>query len=72
MDKTVFIEKFKDVLQTDNELSFEDYLEDIEEWDSLSKMATIAFIDKEFGQKITFEQINKLETVGDIAKIVGI
>lgn len=72
MDRVSFIEKFKDVLQRDDELSFEMVLEDLDEWDSLSKMATIAFLDKEFNQKITFNQINELSTVEDIAKIAGV
>lgn len=72
MDRVSFIEKFKDVLQRDDELSFEMLLEDLDEWDSLSKMATIAFLDKEFNQKITFNQINELSTVEDIAKIAGV
>lgn len=72
MDKITFIKKFKEVLQRDEELSFEDKLDDLDEWDSLSKMTTIAFMDKEFEKKVTFDEINKLETIGDIAKIIGV
>ena len=50
----------------------ETVLDDLDEWDSLSAMATIAFLDKEFGIKITSADIAEFETIEDIAKKAGI
>ena len=72
MEKLEFLQNLADVLQTDEELTYNTVLEDLEEWDSLSKMAVIAFIDKEFGQKISFNDVKNFVTVEDIAKKAGV
>ncbi len=72
MNREEFLEKFTDVLQTEDNINFDTNLDDIEEWDSLSKMATVAFLDKEFGVKITFDDFKNIKTIKDIAKKAGI
>ena len=51
MNKVDFLEKFVDVLQTEDDIDFDTKLEDIEEWDSLSMISTVAFLDKDFSTK---------------------
>lgn len=72
MNKEEFIEKFTDVLQTEEELKEDTVLEDLDEWDSLSKMATMAFFDKELGIKVSFNEIGEFKTVGDVIQKAGI
>lgn len=72
MNRETFLESIMDVLQTEDEITLETKLEDLEEWDSLSAMATIAFLDKNFGAKVTFSDVQSFVTVGDIAKKAGI
>lgn len=72
MTKEEFLQKLADVLQTDEDLTNDTVLEDLEEWDSLSKMAVIAFLDKEYKTKITFSDIKDFKTVEDIAKKAGL
>ena len=72
MNKEQFLEAFKDVLQRDENLTLDMALEDIDEWDSLSKMATIAFVDKEFGYKLTFADYDEMVTVSDIVNKIGL
>lgn len=72
MEKTEFLEKMQDVLQMEDELTFETVLNDLEEWDSLSMMATTAFLDKNFNLKLTFNDFKNFKTVEDIAKKAGI
>lgn len=72
MTKEEFMAKMQDVLQTDVELNDETVLADLDEWDSLSIMATMAFIDKYFGIKIKLADLRSLSTVGDIAAKVGL
>lgn len=72
MNKNEFLVEFADVLQTEKKLKYDTELNDIEEWDSLSKMATSAFLDKNFGAKVTFADFENIKTVADIAKKAGI
>ena len=46
MNQNEFLEKFIDVLQTDEDIDFDTKLETLEEWDSLSMISTVAFLDK--------------------------
>ena len=72
MRREEFLVEMQDVLQREENLTFEMHLKDIEEWDSLSIMATMAFLDKNFGVKTTFNDYKNMETVEDIAKKAGI
>lgn len=72
MNRTEFLEKMQDVLQMEDELTFDTVLEDLDEWDSLAMMATTAFLDKNFNLKLTFNDFKLFTTVEDIAKKAGI
>ena len=67
MSKEEFIVQMQDVLQTETELTMETVLDELDEWDSLSMMATMAFLDKNFGIKLKIAEIKSLGTIGDIA-----
>ena len=53
MNKEQFLTELQDVLQRDDPVLENDVLADYDEWDSLSKMAIMAFFDKDFGVKIS-------------------
>ncbi len=72
MDRQEFLEQMQDVMQTETELNFDTKLEDLEEWDSLAAMATIAFLDQNFKVRITYKDIPLLKTIEDIAKKAGV
>ena len=72
MTKDEFIVQMQDVLQTDAELTMETVLDDLDEWDSLSMMATMAFLDKNFGIKLKIADIKTFATIGDIAAKAGV
>ena len=72
MNRTEFLEKMQDVLQMEDELTFDTVLEDLDEWDSLAMMAVTAFLDKNFNLKLTFNDFKNFKTVEDIAKKAGI
>lgn len=72
MNKVDFLEKFVDVLQTEDDIDFDTKLEDIEEWDSLSMISTVAFLDKDFSIKVSIEEVKNFKTVGDIAQKAGL
>lgn len=72
MNTNDIIEKFKDILQTDNEITCDTNLNDLEEWDSLSKMAAIAFCDKELNLQLTFKDLEEIKTINDLLKKAGV
>ena len=72
MTREEFLEEMHEVLQTEEELSFESVLETLEDWDSLAVMATMAFLDKKFAVITTMSDYREIKTIEDIAKMVGI
>lgn len=72
MTREEFLIEMQDVLQRDDELTLDMFLVDIEEWDSLSIMATMAFLEKNFGIKTTFTDYRQMKTIEDIAIKSGI
>lgn len=72
MNKEEFLVQMQDVLQTETELTMETVLDELDEWDSLSMMATMAFLDKNFGIKLKIAEIKTLGTLGDIAAKAGV
>ncbi len=72
MDKEQFLNEMQDVLQRDDAVNENDNLSDYEEWDSLSKMAVMAFFDKRLGKKISLKELGEIQTVSDLLKIAGL
>lgn len=71
MIKADFLVELEDILQREEACAETDVLADYEEWDSLSKMAVMAFYNKEFGIKIALNELKDLETVSDLIKLAG-
>ncbi len=72
MNKEQFLEEMVEVLQTEDEITMDTVLEDLEEWDSLSIMSTMAFLDKNFGVKTTMKDYQNMKTIEDIARKAGL
>ncbi len=72
MNTQEFLTEMQDVLQTEEDLSMDTVLDDLDEWDSLSVMATMAFLEKYFGVKTTMKDYKEMTTIGDIAKKAGL
>lgn len=72
MTRDDFLNEMTEVLQTEDAISFETVLADLAEWDSLSVMATMAFLDKTFGVKTTMKDYKEMKTIEDIAKKAGL
>jgi len=72
MSKEEFLVQMQDVLQTETELAMDTVLDELDEWDSLSMMATMAFLDKNFGVKLKIVDLKALATIGDIAAKAGL
>lgn len=72
MTRDEFLAEMVEVLQTEEEISFDTVLADLAEWDSLSVMATMAFLDKNFGVKTSMSDYKEMKTIDDIAKKAGL
>ena len=70
MNSAEFIEVFRELIQTDSELTPATPLESVEEWDSMAIMALIAYLDVEHGTQATFARLKELNTVGDIGRLI--
>ena len=67
-----FIVAMQDVLQTEETLTADTVLSDLEEWDSLAIMATMAFIDKNFGVKVGLRDFKEITTMANLMAKVGL
>lgn len=72
MNREEFLNKFVDILQTEEKISFSTNLIDIDEWDSLSMISTVAFFDKELNKTISVTQMKEIDTVEDLIKLAEI
>lgn len=66
MTKEEFLVHLRDILQTEEALSEQTRLAEMEEWDSLSWMTLMAFFDRHFGKRITFEALGRCQTAADV------
>ena len=71
MTKVELLEEIKEVLQRDEDISFEMKLEDIEEWDSLANISMISLYDQFFGIIVTADKLKECQTVNDLIELVS-
>ncbi|MBR6588227.1 MAG: acyl carrier protein [Kiritimatiellae bacterium] len=72
MTRDEFLVEMQDVLQTEETLTADTVLTALAEWDSLAVMATMAFLDRNFGVQLKISDIKELNTIGDIAAKAGV
>lgn len=65
-----FLNDFREILQREDAFGMDTLLADMEEWDSLSMMATMAYFDKKHATLLTFSVFKKTRTVADIAALI--
>ncbi|MBR2141994.1 hypothetical protein [Anaerovibrio sp.] len=70
MNKNEFLEELVDLMDTEEELSLETKLEEIEEWDSVSNIAFMAFCATRGCSNIKPTDIKAARTVGDLYNMV--
>mgnify|MGYP001016179807 CR=1 FL=1 len=63
------IELLEEIMELDEDtLNLESVLEDLEEWDSLSKLSLMAESKKRFGKNLSVNEIRGFVTVKDICE----
>jgi acyl carrier protein len=71
MLRAVFLEELQELLQRDEPIAADTVLRDTAEWDSLAVMSCMAYLDKKFGVRTTFNQYKQLRTVADLIALTG-
>ena len=71
MNKEDFLVELEDILQTDDAVEEDLNLLELEEWDSLSKMAVMAFYKKTFGIDVTLAALKDIKTPADLIALAG-
>ena len=71
MKKSEFLVALEDILQTEDAIDENLILEDLEEWDSLSKMAVMAYYKKTFGIELVLGSLKDIKTPLDLIKLAG-
>ena len=71
MTKEEFLTKFTDILQTEETITLDSVLEDLDDWDSLTTMATVSWL-LENKVQITVKEIAAYKTVCEIATKLGV
>jgi acyl carrier protein len=64
-----FYEKLAEILEVD-EVKTKDRLREFENWDSLTILSVIAMLDASFGINMTAKNLQKIETVGELATFI--
>ena len=71
MNEQELLTKLKeDILDTEQTISMDTVLQDIEEWDSLSFVSLIAMVKVATGKKLDHKAIQAAETVQDLYNLV--
>jgi acyl carrier protein len=71
MKTAVFINKLKDYLETEEEITAETNLNDLEDYDSLSALTIIALVDEEFNMTLNGNQIKSITSVKSLQELIG-
>lgn len=72
MKTSVFLEKLQEELEEKQTLTPETKLKDLENYDSISLLSVMAFVDENFNQKLDPDQFKDMETVSDMMNIIGL
>lgn len=65
-----FIEEMVDILDSEEEITMDTVLDDLEEWDSLSLVSFMAMANAVYGKKIVPSDVKMAKTVADLYKLV--
>ena len=66
MTNETFLEKMADILDAEEEISFDTELSGLEEWDSLSIVSYIAMANASCGMKVDVKKVREAVTIGDL------
>ena len=71
MKKSEFLVALEDILQTEDPVGLTQDLTALEEWDSLSKRAVMAYYKKNFGIEINLNDLKDIKLISDLIQLAG-
>ena len=71
MTEQSFLDEMTDLMDTEQELAMDTALADIEEWDSLSHVAFMAYTATHNLGNVSPQEVNKAKTLRDLYELLG-
>lgn len=71
MDKNFFLEIFQEALEVEAPINVDTKFADLSNFDSMSILIIIAFVDENFGVKINAKQFEEIKSVTDLMNQIG-
>lgn len=71
MKTSIFLEKLQEGIEEKEKLTVETNLNELENYDSITLLSVIAFVDDNFDNKIDTDLFRDIETVSDLMDIIG-
>lgn len=71
MEIKIFLEKLQEALEEDAPLVVNTKFADLSNFDSMSIMMLIAFVDENFNQKISATRFKEIKDVNDLMNAIG-
>jgi len=71
MNTQTFLEKLQDELEEDNTLTLETKFKELENYDSMSVLSLIAFIDESFDKSLDTKHFKDISTVQELMELIG-
>lgn len=65
-----FIEKMVDILDSEEEITMDTVLDELDEWDSLSLVSFMAMANAAYGKKVSAADVKMAKTVADLYDLV--
>ena len=70
MTEKQFLDKMVDLLDTEEKITLDTVLADIEEWDSISLVGFLAFANNHSNSKITASEVRKAQKLSDLFEMI--
>jgi acyl carrier protein len=67
--KEELIKNLAEIIEVET-LHLDDEFKNLDEWDSLTAISIIAFVDSRFCKKLTNDMLNNFTTIGDLIKFI--
>ncbi|WP_276348708.1 hypothetical protein [Daejeonella sp. JGW-45] len=72
MDRSAFLTKFTETLELEDGLMEDTNLKNLDDWDSMTEMITIAFVNEHFKTNLKVTDLSVVTTVGSLMELIGI
>lgn len=71
MNTQTFLEKLQDELEEDDALTLDTKFKELENYDSMSVLSLIAFIDESFDKSLDTRHFKDVSTVQELKELIG-